>query len=170
MFQLTRKADYAVRLMLEVGCNNGERVSTAEVAQRQDVPYQFLRKVAQELVACKLLISDRGLRGGLRLARSADSITMLDIVSAIEEPALNDCTVVPSACDRRDMCAAFPVWLMAQNQLEQLLSQARLSELVDRQLARTPALRRKRPIRDRHPRSSTKGRMARAKSRGSNAL
>lgn len=141
MFQLTRKADYAIRLMLEVGSHNGQRVSTAQVAKAQEVPYQFLRKVAQELVGQGLLISDRGLRGGLRLARPPENISMLDIVSAIEVPALNDCTVIPPACNRRDICAAFPIWLKAQNQLERLLSESHLSELVSRHNGKTRSRR-----------------------------
>ena len=60
MLQLTRKTDYGIRLMLEVGAHGNGGMSTAEVARRQEIPYQFLRKVAQTLVAQGLLASRRG--------------------------------------------------------------------------------------------------------------
>src|SRR3972149_8566427 len=98
MFQLTRKADYAIRLMLEVASEPTGRMSTAEVAARQDIPYPFLRKVAQTLVAEGLLSAERGAGGGISLSRAADPISMLDILNATERVALNDCTAIHTTC------------------------------------------------------------------------
>ena len=130
MFQLTRKADYAIRLMLEVASEPTGRLSTAAVATRQDIPYPFLRKVAQTLVAEGLLSAERGARGGLSLARAAGRISMLDILNATERVALNDCTVIPANCDRRVSCAAYPVWARAQHAVEQVLAGTSLAELA----------------------------------------
>ncbi len=133
MLQLTRKADYGLRLMLELAAQSDGSLTVADVSQRQQIPYEFLRKVAQTLVSQGLLVSERGARGGLALARPAEKITVLDIVRAFESPALNRCTVDPPRCDRRDVCAAYPVWVEAQNEVERVLGGARLSSLVDRQ-------------------------------------
>lgn len=132
MFGLNRNADYALRLMLEVGASSGA-VSTAEIARRQEIPYQFLRKVARTLVGEGLLKSERGARGGLRLARPGESITLLEIISAFGPPSLNRCTVEPPRCDRRDICAVFPVWAEAQKEVERVLARHLLSEVVLRQ-------------------------------------
>ncbi len=133
MLQLTRKADYGLRLMLEVGGSPSGATTTAVVAQRQLIPYEFLRKVAQTLVAHGLLVSERGASGGLSLARPAETVSVLDIVRAFESPALNLCCVDPPRCDRRDNCAVYPVWAEAQRQVERALSNASLSSLIDRQ-------------------------------------
>jgi Rrf2 family protein len=135
MLQLTRKTDYGIRLMLEVGAHGNGGMSTAEVARRQNIPYQFLRKVAQTLVAQGLLTSRRGQRGGLSLAKPAETITALDIVRAFGPAYLNQCTVDPSQCDRRDLCAGYPVWLEAQAMVERALNSSRLSDMVQRQAA-----------------------------------
>jgi len=135
MLQLTRKTDYGIRLMLEVGAHGNGGMSTAEVARRQEIPYQFLRKVAQTLVAQGLLASRRGQGGGLSLARPAESITALDIVRAFGSPYLNQCTVDPPCCERRDLCAGYPVWLEAQAMVERALNATRLSDMVRRQVA-----------------------------------
>ena len=133
MFQLTRKADYGLRLMLEVGGSPGGATTTAEVVQRQQIPYEFLRKVAQTLVSHGLLVSERGVRGGFTLARPAETTSVLDIVRAFESPALNLCCVEPPRCDRRDICAVYPVWVEAQIEVERALSNASLSSLIKRQ-------------------------------------
>lgn len=133
MLHISRQTDYGLRLMVDIASNDGGPLATIEVAQRQDIPYQFLRKVAQSLVASGLLVSERGTGGGLSLARSPDSITMLDIVDSLDTIALNDCTVVPSRCDRRDRCAVFPVWARMQALIESELGSVMLSELAKKQ-------------------------------------
>ncbi len=133
MLQLTRKADYGLRLMIEVGASAGGPIGTAEIARRQRIPYPFLRKVVKTLVASGLLTSERGLHGGLSLARPAAAISMLDIIRSFDSVALNRCTVDPPLCDRRALCPAFPAWAEAQQQMERVLGRARISDLVQRQ-------------------------------------
>ncbi len=133
MLQLTRKADYGLRLMLAVGGSPSDTTTTAEAAQRQQIPYEFLRKVAQTLVSHGLLASERGVRGGFTLARPAQTISVLDIVRAFESPALNLCCTDPPRCDRRDICAVYPVWVEAQIEVERVLGGCRLSTLIKRQ-------------------------------------
>jgi Rrf2 family protein len=133
MLHISRQTDYGLRLMVEIASNEDGPIATIEVAQRQDIPYQFLRKVAQSLVAAGLLVSERGTGGGLSLAKPADSVTMLDIVASLETIALNDCTVDPPRCDRRDRCAVFPVWARMQASVEGQLRSITLSELAKKQ-------------------------------------
>lgn len=130
MLQITKKADYAVRLMFEVGAHPGGAITTAEVAKRQEIPYQFLRKVAQMLVARGLLVSERGGKGGLRLARPPEAISVLDILQALDLPPLNDCSTNPNNCKRRAICAAFPVWYEAQLEVDRVLGGTPLSKLI----------------------------------------
>jgi Rrf2 family protein len=132
MFELTKKADYALRLMVEVAANEDGRLSTAEVAAREDIPYQFLRKVAQDLVAAGLLASSRGVRGGLALAHPAGTISLLEIVRAVEEPAVSKCVIDPSVCTRRSRCVIYPVWRRLQREMEGAMEGVLLSELAER--------------------------------------
>lgn len=130
MLRITKKADYAVRLMVEVACYSGRAITTAEIAERQDIPYQFLRKVARTLASRGLLVSERGGKGGLTLARAPEDISVLDILRALGLPPINDCSVDPDNCPRREICAVFPVWFEAQREIERVFGAARLSRLV----------------------------------------
>jgi Rrf2 family protein len=135
MLQLSREADYALCLMLEVGAHTEGAITTAEVARRQQIPYEFLRRyVAQTLVRQGLLVSVRGVGGGLTLARPAEKITVLDIVRAFDPLALNRCTADPPRCDCRELCPVYPVWAEAQYEVERVLGGTRLSSLIGRQV------------------------------------
>lgn len=133
MLHLTRKADYGLRLMPEVAAHTEGAIRTADVARRQGIPYEFLRKVAQTLVSNGLLASQRGVRGGISLARPAKEISVLDIVRAFGAPSLNRCTIVPPRCDRRASCPIYPVWVEAQKEVDRILGGTSVSELVERQ-------------------------------------
>ncbi len=148
MLRLSRNADYALRLMLEVGGHDQGLLTTAEVARRQEIPFEFLRKIAHTLVSSGLLVSERGMRGGLSLGRPAEEISVLDIVRAFGPPSLNRCTIDPPRCDRRSTCAVYPVWAEAQSQVERILGGSRLSELVERQEALSRRERRPRRTRE----------------------
>jgi Rrf2 family protein len=132
MIQISRKVDYAVRLMVEVGSHADGALATTEVARRHDIPYEFLRKIAQTLVSKGLLISSRGGSGGLSLAREADTITVMDITSIFDAPYLNRCTVDSNQCELRDTCPVYPVWKEAQTALERIFGQAKLSDMIRR--------------------------------------
>ena len=130
MLQITRKADYAVRLMVEVAAHSGGAIATAEIAERQGIPYQFLRKVARELAAKGLLNSERGSHGGLTLGRAPESISVLDILRALDLPPINDCAMDPDTCGRHETCAAFGVWFEAQAAIDRVLGEATLWRLA----------------------------------------
>lgn len=59
-------------------------VSTARLAAHFDLPSAYLNKRLQALVRAGILTSTPGARGGFRLARPADKITLMDVVTAIE--------------------------------------------------------------------------------------
>ncbi len=130
--QLIHKADYALQLVLEVAPHSDGPIRTVEVSRRQQIPYEFLRKIAQVLASNGLLESERGVGGGLTLARPAQEITVLDIVRAFGSPALNRCTANPPRCDRSESCAVFPDWIEAQKEVERVLSGTHFSEMTER--------------------------------------
>ncbi|MFC8847842.1 MULTISPECIES: RrF2 family transcriptional regulator [unclassified Micromonospora] len=64
----------------------GEAVPTSVLAKFYALPAAYLNKHLQALVRAGILASTPGPRGGFRLARRAESITLLDVVTAIEGP------------------------------------------------------------------------------------
>ncbi len=124
-----------MRMMVDLACmSNDQRTTVGEITQRQDVAEPFMAKIASQAAVAGLVVTHRGTGGGLALAQPADSITMLQIVEAIDGPlAFNRCTFEPSQCLRLNKCAVYPIWEKAQQQLKELLSNTLLSEIAQAQ-------------------------------------
>jgi Rrf2 family protein len=84
MISVTAKSRYAVVGMAELARNSGKPVPIATVAERRDIPVQFLEQLFSTLRRAGLLVSQRGVKGGYRLARDADQITVLEVVQALD--------------------------------------------------------------------------------------
>lgn len=115
--QLTRKADYAVRVMLDLAEHAEEGpVPSADVARRQAVPKPFLRKVVRALARGGYVSTRRGPGGGIALARDPKKITLRAVIEAIEGPIrLNRCLIAPGACPLDRKCSVHPVWRRIQD-------------------------------------------------------
>ena len=122
--QITRQADYAVRAVLYLsGLDNGRRAPTSEIALKQHIPPSFLAKIVSQLSVAGVVQTSRGARGGVSLARSADEISLLEVVEAIDGPImLNECVFDANACVFGDDCPVHDVWCNAQKTLVKTLS------------------------------------------------
>ncbi len=141
--QLTRAADYAVRVMLHLAMQPvGPRASRAQLARWAEAPASFIAKILQQLVAASLLRSRAGRSGGFELARPAAEISLLQIVEAIDGPVcLNRCLPPENSCHRSAWCPAHPVWAEAQTELHRILGRASLESLVGSYAANVAAVR-----------------------------
>jgi Rrf2 family protein len=130
--QLTRAADYAVRVMIHLaGLSPGARVSRSELSAVAECPEQFLCKVLQNLTRAALLISHRGNTGGFELEEMHRTASVLEVVEAVEGPIrLNVCLTSDHACTRQDWCPAHRVWAEAQSALVEVLRGATISFLA----------------------------------------
>jgi Rrf2 family protein len=129
--EITRRTDYAIRLMLALAEAGGGPVSVRELAERQQVPYAFARGIQRELVAAGLATTRRGATGGLSLARPASEITLLDVIEAVEGPiALNICTADPDWCQRMGACSVHQVWRGADDLVKEYFGSKSLAGLV----------------------------------------
>lgn len=130
--ELSRQTDYAVRAMVDLaGFPAGTRVSTLEIAKREDIPASLLPRIVAALSKAQLIETYRGKDGGIALARRADRISLMDVIQAIEGPlCLNRCTSQPSRCYRASFCRVHPVWMQAQTYLDRLLGKTTLASLA----------------------------------------
>ncbi len=130
--QITRTADYGVRVMTRLAAApKSTRMTVADLAQESGASVAFTGKILQRLGSARLVVSRRGYEGGFELARPADSISLLDIVSALEGPlCLNECLPGGSGCDRQPSCNAHEVWADAQAALAAVLAAAPLDRLA----------------------------------------
>lgn len=133
MFQISRRVDYAVRIMIELGMQpSGTFMSARRVSARTAVPKAFLHKITADLVRTNLIVTQTGPTGGLALRQPCDEITLLAIIEAIDGPiCLNICLLRPEECNRDRICPGHDVWGRLQTMLINELQNTRLANLVE---------------------------------------
>jgi Rrf2 family protein len=130
--QLTRAADYGVRVMIQLTALKGNgRVSLPELAHATGAPESFLSKVLQSLAHAGLISSRRGQQGGFHLTPRGAAASMRDVIEAIDGAiCLNLCLIPGRSCSRKAHCPAHPVWIQAQQAMMQVLSSATIASLA----------------------------------------
>jgi Rrf2 family protein len=133
---ISMKSRYAVRALTELArveqTQSGRPVRLGDIAERRDMPLQFLEQVFASLRRGDIVRSRRGASGGYALARDADDITVLDVVAALDGvPSPAECT--QGRCDQIDRCGASSVWIEAQQALEAVLTATTIGDLLRRE-------------------------------------
>lgn len=114
MLRLSKKSDYALIAMkhLAMRPESGSSSSAREISESYDIPLELLAKVLQRLVRVRLLLSVQGTRGGYRLGRSAASISVADVIQAVDGPVtVTACSPDDHTCDQFTKCSIRdPLW------------------------------------------------------------
>lgn len=130
--RLTKAGEYAVRCVLYLAMNEGEKViSRREIASAMAIPNQFLAKIAQNLSKAGIIRISQGAHGGYQLAVEAGDITLLRVVEAADgEIFLNDCLIQNDICNRVGACPVHGVWQKARERLRETLGEVNFGELA----------------------------------------
>ena len=129
--RLNKAGEYAVRCVMHLAANsNGNVISRREVAQAMEIPEPFLAKIARQLTLAGILNVTQGSKGGYRLARDPQELTLLDVVEAmIGEIYLNECLCRPRSCKRSPNCPTHRTWKQANQQLRNTLKGTTFAQL-----------------------------------------
>ncbi len=134
--RLTAKSEYGLLAMIDLACREGAGpVSARAISERQAIPAKFLEQLFVALRQAGLVSAVRGARGGFALDRPAETITVLDVVEALEGPLRT--TVCDgeraAACGKGKACAAAGVWERATSAVRTVFGATTLAELADTQ-------------------------------------
>jgi Rrf2 family protein len=134
MMELTRKGEYAIRGVIYLAQQPPGQVSLiSEIAAATQVPQTFLAKIFQSFAKIGIVSSSRGTGGGFVLARPASTITLREVVEAVEGPIMpNRCLLGASICERSSKCNVHEVWRTVQTQVVQILASVSIEELAQR--------------------------------------
>src|SRR5690625_3596345 len=132
MIRINRETDYSVLILSLLAEDSTRRYSARVIAAKRGLPQPVVSKILKQLVQEGLLISFRGARGGYGLARSTDSISIADIVAAMEVPiSLTQCTDDgPNSCEYQEGCVASSNWKRINQQLEDTLRGFSLQDMI----------------------------------------
>ncbi len=130
--KLTRGADYALRIMIYMaGLPEGQRVGRAAIAVVTEVPEAYLAKILQHLVKARLIRSRPGVRGGFEMSRSPLTLSMLEVIEAVDGPAaMTACLADENSCDRSPYCSVRHVLQEAQHEMLRVLRATTVARLA----------------------------------------
>jgi len=131
MMELTRKGEYAIRGIIYLAQQPPGRVSLiSEIAAAAEVPQTFLAKIFQSFAKLGLVTSSRGTGGGFVLARPASSITLREVVEAVEGPIVPNRCLLGAPCDRGGTCQVHGIWKQVQTEVVQILNGVTIDTLA----------------------------------------
>lgn len=136
---ISRKTDYALRMLSMLAENGDSLLSVRTAAENAGVPYSFARSIQHSLAQAGIVESLRGVHGGMRLKIDAASITIRQVVEAIQGPlVVNDCTAPAGECPRLSDCCYHPIWAGTQALVRNYLDSVTLDDVVHNR--RNPAV------------------------------
>jgi Rrf2 family protein len=134
---VTAKADYAVRAVLELATADGGLVKADRIAEAQGIPRHFLDNILTDLRRAGIVATQRGAEGGSRLARPAGSVTLADIMRAIEGPLAAVRDIRPESLSYDGPAERLPeVWIAVRAALRGVLEKVTVADVAAGHLPR----------------------------------
>jgi Rrf2 family protein len=130
--RISAKADYAVRAVVELAADEGEKPLKAErIATAQQIPLNFLENILGELRHAGLVRSHRGAEGGFRLARAPEEITVADIIRAVEGPLASVRGGPPEDAAYNGAASSLPrVWIAVRANLRRVVEAVTIADIA----------------------------------------
>ncbi|GAB3824268.1 RrF2 family transcriptional regulator [Dactylosporangium cerinum] len=129
--RISAKADYAIRALVELAADAGRPLVCEGIAAAQHIPYRFLKSVMRDLRRTGLVRSQRGCEGGYWLGRDAATITLADVVGAVDGELM---TVhgesLEGSADTTRAPGVTAVWRAIQARTEEILTGVTIADLL----------------------------------------
>ena len=141
--KLSTRGRYGLKAMVDLALAYGQGVliSTASLAQQQEISEAYLERIIASLRKSGLVTATRGAQGGYILSRSPEEISVFDVLNVLEETTIADCVSIGRIkCKNACSCSARPLWLKLQNRINEVLSVTTLRDMADdykKQMERT---------------------------------
>jgi Rrf2 family protein len=133
--RVSAKVDYAVRAAAELAAAKEGPIKGERLAESQDIPLQFLEHILLELKHAGIVRARRGAKGGYWLAKPPDTVTIADVVRAVEGPIADVQSAPPESIEYRGNAEHLKeVWIAVRANLRAVLEHVTLAELVGGEL------------------------------------
>jgi len=139
--RLTTKGRFAVTAMVDLAMRQTRGpVTLAAISERQHISLSYLEQLFGRLRRRKLVSSVRGPGGGYRLALPMQSVSVADIVIAVDEPLdATQCGGKENCADDK-RCMTHDLWATLNKKMHEYLSSVSLADLVAQQANRPVAV------------------------------
>ena len=129
--RLTTKGRYAVTAVLDLAIHQDKGpVSLAAISGRQDISLSYLEQLFSKLRRNGIVNSTRGPGGGYTLKRTAEEITISDIIVAIDESCQVASCEDNDSCQGTYQCLTHDLWQEISSEIRDFLDGISLAEVI----------------------------------------
>ncbi|UWX58076.1 Rrf2 family transcriptional regulator [Chlorobaculum sp. MV4-Y] len=129
---LNKETDYAVRALISLGMKPDGWVSAKAISDEQVIPYQFLRRILQELIRSGLVESKEGAGGGVRLAKEPGLIAVAEVIEIFQgKVQLSECMFRKQLCSNRANCVLRHEIMRIEKMVNKEFSAVSIGKLID---------------------------------------
>lgn len=131
MLALSQTAGYAILALACLDEPGGTWKLAKEIAVEIDMPAPYLSKILHSLALAQVIRAKRGYRGGFTLARPAATISVLEVVEAVDDRRwIGKCLLGLSECTDERGCPTHAFWKAARAEIERRLRRLTLVEVA----------------------------------------
>jgi Rrf2 family iron-sulfur cluster assembly transcriptional regulator len=129
---ISKTDQYALRAVLCIAQQpEGSRLGAAHIARRLDLPANYLSKILHSLARAGVLVSERGPRGGFGLARSADELSLADVIAPFNSfMQQRSCLLGRGECSDDSPCRLHSRWKSASDPVIEFFNRTVIADLI----------------------------------------
>ncbi len=133
--KFSSKAHYGLRAMVELAQTYGSGpMALADISQAENISQRYLEQLIAKLRQAGLVKATRGVQGGYQLGAPPNSITVGEVLRALEGPIITAQCASESkqdCCARETVCSSREVWLKVKKAITDVLDSITLADLCD---------------------------------------
>ena len=131
MIKVTRLADYAVSIIYAFSGSEKEILSSQNIAEKTKLHKATVNKLLAQLVKKNVLEPFRGTKGGYRLKKGLDNISIRELIEAIEGPVLlTDClNKNANNCNLFNVCNTKTIWSFVNKEINNTLENIKIKDI-----------------------------------------
>lgn len=134
--RISARADYAVRAALQLAhARDGGPLKAEAIADAQDIPHKFLEGILNDMRRGGLVLSQRGGKGGYRLAKAPEEISIADVIRVVDGPLVSVRGVRPPELSYTGPAESLlPLWIALRANVRQILDGVSLADVASAEL------------------------------------
>lgn len=131
MLRISKLADYGTVVMVYLARHPEVLCNARDIAKQTHLTMPTVSKLLKRLTSAGLLSSVRGVSGGYRLQRSAATISVAEIIYALDDyRGLTECSLQPNECSLQGVCHIQGNWRLISQSIEAALDSVSLEALA----------------------------------------
>lgn len=128
---LSQVVGYAATALGHIAAAGGKPVLVKEIALAADLPAPYLAKIIQTLARKGVVLTQRGIGGGVTLARPAHEISLFDLGVSLDDPAVQaQCMMGTAQCSDERACPAHKYWSCERAKIHEQLKAMTIADIA----------------------------------------